>query len=143
MSQLVTLNEEHRHLLDAVYGVLLKEGRWPPYQYLERIFYLQFDLDLGEICKTIPDWLTTLPRAPYPASPEQLVAVTIAGLQHCPAAGADVALFFRIFRQFVELEKTLVPTSLDAIPMPCLATDELAGQWGLEESTVKRAFEIA
>jgi hypothetical protein len=138
----LTLADEHRRVLETIYDVLRTQGKWPPYEYLEVVLDRKFDIDLEEQSKTIPAGLTTLPRAPYPPSPGQEVAITIEGLQHCPQAAQDVAGFFRVFRRFVEAEKSLIPTSFDSIVRPSLTTDGLSTEWSVHPNDLVRVFRV-
>src|SRR5438270_5399486 len=129
------LGHQHRLLLDTIYGVLLKEERWPSYIYLERVLAGQHDIELQELRETLPEYLTSMPPARYPVSDQQEVQLTVDGLLRCTDTGEDAPLFFRIFREFVELDRKLVPTSMDSIPNPCLTSEELSVAWVLPAST--------
>jgi hypothetical protein len=138
----LTLADEHRKVLESIYDVLRTQAKWPPYEYLDAVLDRKFDLDLEEQSKTIPAGLTTLPRAPYPPAPGQEIAITIEGLQYCPLAAQDVAGFFRVFRRFVEAEKSLIPTSFDSIVKPSLTTDGLSTEWSVHPNDLVRVFRV-
>src|SRR5207253_7117874 len=51
--------------------------------------------------------------------------------------------FFTVFRNMVDLSKSLIPTTVDSVPNPCLDTDTLTANLNVEESDLKRVFEVA
>jgi len=137
------VTDDHRTLIGLIYEARREHGKWPIYEYIDRVMDIKYEIELEELSKTLPAGLTTLPPAPYPASPGQEILITIAGAQYCPDAAADMALFFAVFRTMVGLSKSLMPTNVDSVPNPCLETDTLSATLKVAESDLKRVFEMA
>jgi len=130
-------------LLNTIYDVLRTQGQWPPYRYLEDVLDTKFNLDIEEITRTMPRDFTTIPRPGFPASDQDEIKLTIEGLWHVDLPGVpdDVALFFAIFRRFVDDLKRLVPT-VAAQPNPCLTVDGLSMEWSIHPTMLTRVFKV-
>jgi hypothetical protein len=137
------LTEGQVNLLETIYDVLRTQDKWPPYRYLEDYLYKHFNVNIEDLAGTLPRYLTDLPPPGYPANDQQEIRLTIEGLRcvELPGASDDVDLFFRVFRRFVVEDKRLVPT-VDAQQNPCLTTDGLRQEWGIDPGVIRRAFRI-
>jgi hypothetical protein len=106
-SRALTMSQQR--VLDLVVDSWQAAGEWPVYGFVEGKLEAEYDTELKDLIATFPQGLLW-GVSPY-MQPNDRLAVTIAGLTHCPSAGVDLDLFMRTVRFLVERRRAFNPST--------------------------------
>lgn len=137
-----TLNAVQLAALNIVYAPFRDGGQWPEYGYVDKMLDRR-GLEAREVLPTLPASL----MRPDPArpsfflQPHDEVSLTIAGIAHCDGSEADIELFMRALRFFVEVEKQFEPPPTGGGPLQS-GSQELMAELGMSPAEAARVYEL-
>jgi uncharacterized protein (TIGR02391 family) len=136
------LTSAQRQLLQIIFDAFKQNEDWPRYQYVDSKLYYDHGIKTQKALEGLPDGLTNLTGIPAGHAASELeVTITIGGVYPCSGAESDVALFWRLFSQCVEMERQFrpLPTSTDR---PVVKSAGLEAEWGADHDALSRLHKL-
>jgi uncharacterized protein (TIGR02391 family) len=110
-------------VVDAIYSLLLSTGAWPTFARLDKYLDGRGEAHVDIVMEGMPSELLYGRNSGSRPQPMQEVALTIAGLNACPAAAEDVRVFMEAMQLAVTLEAEWFPDDTTADHGPMLTPD--------------------
>lgn len=116
-------NENERALLETLKECKEQFDVWPIFQYVEAVLYRrETPIDARTVLLECPrisigpagighyGWVRLTSSSPHTPQPEDVVALTMAGMRHVPSALSDTESFLKVLRYLVAREHYFVPS---------------------------------
>ena len=104
------LTDEQRVVVEKIYELFRERGEWPKYGDVYRPLRRAHRFIIGAVYKSIPD--TYIQRfRPIPTEPhaDELVRLTLCGIEECPEGAEDSDRFVRLLRWLADVERDYEP----------------------------------
>jgi hypothetical protein len=132
-----------------------RPSQWPIFQYVETVMYRKHGLDARAVLAECPTvliglgpsrygWLRSEKPNPPSLQPDDRVALTVAGMTHLPALGAEVEVFLEALAYLVAHEHSFVPCATTVQEVAVTSSELARGlpEWILEAAELDSVREL-
>jgi hypothetical protein len=119
---------ESRGLLQTIWNLAVKTGNWPTFAELDRRWDSQYDTDVLDILRQLPEGFANGIDLRIQPQPTSRIGLTVAGAAACEGAQETLSIFLDFVRVATGAEKGWLPPPDNPEAQPTLTDQEYARQ---------------